>query len=191
MSGSRPSDSDDTRSMHLEGAEKRLVDRARSQFEAASSAAGEDRPPPEIPGYTLLRRLEGGGMGTVYLAHDPRLDRSVAIKTLQASAGDPERLAMLRREAQLAARLRHPNIVAIHAFLDSSDPACVVMEWIEGTTFGEFARRVDCRTGVRILQKVARAVAYAHRAGVVHRDLKPENIVVDGAGEPRLLSTLR
>lgn len=154
---------------------------------APASAPDPAAIPPQVEGYEILRELGHGGMGIVYQARDTRLNRLVAIKTLLGGFQAEGRLELLRREAQLAARLRHQNIVAIHALVETSDPPCVVMEWVDGVPIHIAAGRGDFREAAALLAKVARAVAYAHEMGVIHRDLKPGNILVDRTGEPRLL----
>lgn len=153
--------------------------------------ANDSTPPrdqqPEIEGYEVICKLGHGGMGVVYQARDTRLDRMVAIKTILGEFQSKDRLELLRREARLAARLRHPNIVAVHALVDACDPPCIVMEWVDGVPLDAVARRLNLRDSVKLVVKVARAAAYAHEMGVVHRDLKPGNILVDRTGEPRLL----
>lgn len=169
-------------------------DRARDDFlaptQAAPSASGStphSAQKPEIEGYEVICELGHGGMGVVYQARDTRLDRMVAIKTILGEFQSEDRLELLRREARLAARLRHPNIVAVHALVDACDPPCIVMEWVDGVPLDAVARRLSLRDSVELVLKVARAAAYAHEMGVVHRDLKPGNILVDRTGEPRLL----
>jgi len=144
-------------------------------------------PSPRIEGYEIIRELGHGGMGVVYQARDTRLERMVAVKTILGEFQSRERLELLRREARLAARLRHPNIVAVHALIDSVDPPCIIMEWVDGVPLDAIARRLSFHDMARLMLKVARAVAYAHEMGVIHRDLKPGNILVDRTGEPRLL----
>jgi serine/threonine-protein kinase len=135
--------------------------------------------------YSIDREIGRGGMGIVYLAREVLLDRPVAIKLLP-----PERAAhsQLRerflREARLAAKLSHPNIIPIHAVLDTGEFVFYVMAFVDGETL---AHRVRTRgplpgsEGVRILRDVAWALAYAHAQGVIHRDVKPDNILLEAA----------
>lgn len=142
---------------------------------------------PKIPGYEVIRELGHGAMGVVYQARDIRLDRLVAVKTILGAYQSGERLRLLRREAQLAARLRHQNIVSVYQLIETAEPPCVVMEWVDGEPLGEVWRRLSFQHIAVLMKKVAMAVSYAHSMGVVHRDLKPGNILVDRQGEPRLL----
>jgi tetratricopeptide (TPR) repeat protein/TolB-like protein len=137
-----------------------------------SNSEGEDR-------YELLSTLGRGGMGTVYLAHDRKHGRRVAIKVLPrdlAAAIGPERF---RREIAIAARLTHPNIMPLH---DSGQVAGVpyyVMPYLEGETLGRRLGRSPALTvgeSIAIAREVADALAYAHGHGIVHRDVKPDNI---------------
>lgn len=142
---------------------------------------------PRLDGYEIVSEIGHGGMGVVYEARDLRLDRRVAVKTILGKFQSEERLRLLRREAQLAARLRHQNIVAVHALIETSDPPCVIMEWVDGVPLDQALRYQSFTEIAQLTLKVARAVAYAHDRGVIHRDLKPGNILVDRGGEPRLL----
>jgi eukaryotic-like serine/threonine-protein kinase len=131
--------------------------------------------------YSLQRELGRGGMATVYLAHDRRHDRSVALKVLhpeRATAFGPERF---QREIRVAARLQHPHIVPV---FDSGTAAGLIwftMPYVEGETLRERLRRAGplaVPESVRVLASIARALAYAHRRGVIHRDVKPENVLI-------------
>ncbi|MGH7646341.1 MAG: serine/threonine-protein kinase [Gemmatimonadales bacterium] len=135
--------------------------------------------------YALERELGRGGMGIVYLAHDERLERPVAIKLLPpALAAQVDLRGRLLGEARIAARLSHPNIIPIHAVEEVREFAYFVMAYVEGETL---ARRIAARGALspsevgRILREVAWGLAYAHARGVVHRDVKPENILLEAA----------
>ena len=137
-----------------------------------------------------LRELLGdGGFGQVYQAYDPRLDRDVALKVLKLA--DPGERVMQRffREARAAARLSHPNIVAVHD-AGSEDGRCwIAYEFVDGRTLSRQIdqQKPDIEDAVRITRDLADALDHAHRAGVFHRDLKPANVIIDSAGVPRLI----
>lgn len=136
--------------------------------------------------YDLLDVLGEGGMGTVYRARDRELGREVAIKVLKpAFLGDPRQIERFQREERHTARLVHPSIVAVHEVGIVGGVPYYTMPLISGTPLQEVPGNLERR--VRILEKVSRAVHYAHERGVIHRDLKPQNILVDSEGEPRLL----
>jgi serine/threonine-protein kinase len=132
--------------------------------------------------YIITRLLGRGGMGSVYLANQKRLNRNVAIKVLLAHlVGSSSMRMRFEREARIVARLRHPAIVTIHDFgVLTSGHAYLVMEYLDGETLRKTilsgAQPVDAM--LSILRPVGEAVDAAHRAGVVHRDLKPENIMI-------------
>ncbi len=151
--------------------------------------------------YLLQSPLARGGMGQVWRAWDPQLGRVIALKHVFAeSANSPEVCARFLREARLAARLRHPNIVPIFDVGVEGGLPYLTMECLEGRTLAERLeeRREPKRKGdaagfdglraeVLLLAEVAEAVAYAHREGVIHRDLKPGNVLVDGDERPHIL----
>ncbi|MBA4067414.1 MAG: hypothetical protein C0501_27630 [Isosphaera sp.] len=136
--------------------------------------------------YRIDRLLGRGGMGTVYLAHDTRLDCPVALKIPRGIA-DPASAARFLEEARAAAGLRHPNICLTHDAGRHGDTHYLCMQYIPGEPLSRRVgpgRPVDPAEAVRVVRAVARAMDYAHGKGVVHRDLKPSNILVDDAGEP-------
>lgn len=143
--------------------------------------------------YQILRELGAGGMGEVFLAHDERLDRQVAIKRLRARGqrttqeGDALR-RRFRREAQLAARVSHPAIVQIHDVLWTDEHDCIVMEYVAGVTLRERLEGggVDLGQVLAWSREIAEAMAAAHDAGIIHRDLKTENVLITQAGRAKI-----
>ncbi|MGE3313688.1 MAG: serine/threonine-protein kinase [Planctomycetaceae bacterium] len=137
--------------------------------------------------YELQEELGRGGMGVVYRARQTKLGRDVALKLiLRAGMASPVDLARFRAEAESAAQLDHPNIVPVFEVGDVDDQPYFSMKHIEGTTL---ARRLadgplDARVAAAMLTPIARAIAEAHRGGVLHRDLKPSNILLDAEGRP-------
>lgn len=140
--------------------------------------------------YEIQAAIGAGGMGEVYLAHDTRLNRRVALKSLSGpSVGTPEARARLLREARTAAQLTHPNIAAIHDVLDAAPCPCIVMEYVQGETLSAKIARgpLPPAEAVSIGVQLAGALAQAHAAGVVHRDLKPANVQVTPDGIAKIL----
>ena len=141
--------------------------------------------PPVIGKYQVIKRLAQGGMGTLYLAHDPALDRDVAIKVIRGDFDDPALRERFAQEAQSVSRLRHPNIVTIFEYGEFDGQPFLAMEYIAGETVGAIIRRREPLPLARKLQmmdEICAGMAAAHRARVVHRDLKPDNIMVDADG---------
>jgi len=138
--------------------------------------------------YEILAELGRGGMATVYLAHDLQLDRKVAIKVLNPGATAGEALIeRFRLEARTAAKLSHPNIIPIHAVREIGDLVYFVMTFVVGRGLDSIIRErapLPIPMVRTILTKVAEALGYAHRHGVVHRDIKPANIMIDAEGMP-------
>ncbi len=131
--------------------------------------------------YEIIAPLGAGGMGEVFRARDPRLDRTVAIKALpEGFASDPERLARFEREAKLLAALSHPNIGAIFGLEEKDGAPYLVLEFVEGDTLsarltqGALSTRETLEVGIQ----VASAIEAAHERGIVHRDLKPGNVML-------------
>jgi tetratricopeptide (TPR) repeat protein/tRNA A-37 threonylcarbamoyl transferase component Bud32 len=148
-----------------------------------------ERTDPELIGpYQVIRRLGAGGMGEVFLAHDPRLDRPVAIKRIRG-AGDPVRRARFLREARLAAGLSHPAIVQVFDLVSEGGDDHIVMEHVAGTTLRERLQEegpLRPAQGLPLAAAVAEGLAEAHRHGIVHRDLKSENVLLTAGGQPRI-----
>ncbi|MDB4958375.1 MAG: serine/threonine protein kinase [Myxococcales bacterium] len=139
--------------------------------------------PTKIERYEVVRRLGAGAMGVVFEAHDPELDRALAIKLLRPGASADR----LRREAQALAKLTHPNVVGVYDVGPYGDGAFVAMELVDGMTLRAWLRAP--RTTAQILDVIvqtARGVEAAHREGIVHRDLKPDNIFVSHDDEVRV-----
>lgn len=141
--------------------------------------------------YKVVRLLGRGANGAVYLALDAALQRYVAIKALLPDLlGDAGKREQFRREALANARLSHPNIVPIHAFIERDDVQASVMRYVRGPSLAYVLwRRVPLPVAeaCRILADLANALAYAHRQRVVHRDIKPENVLIDNdSGRPML-----
>ena len=135
--------------------------------------------------YQIVSPLGAGGMGEVYRAHDSKLGRDVAVKTLPHEfARDPARLLRLRREARTLASLNHPNIAAIYGLEESEQADCLVMELVEG----EMLRGpLPVQTALNRAGQVAAALEAAHSKGIIHRDLKPANIRVTPEGTVKVL----
>lgn len=155
---------------------------------APSPVAADTTAPRRTLGrYEILRELGRGGGGTVYLAFDPALKREIALKVLLAGFGsDPEMVTRFRREAEAAARVSHPNLVAIYDVGDAGDVHYFAMEFVKGGSLADRLKHGPALSrpdALKLMRDVALAVAHAHRHGIVHRDLKPENILLD-PGEP-------
>src|SRR6185503_2994919 len=135
--------------------------------------------------YEVVAPLGAGGMGEVFRARDPRLDREVAVKVLPAEFGkDRERVARVAREAKLLASLHHPGIAAIHSFEEVEGRQLLVMELVEGegldARLGRGPMPVD--EALDVARHIAEALEEAHERGIVHRDLKPANVKLGADG---------
>lgn len=149
--------------------------------------------PKSIGKYEILSVLGRGGMGVVYKARDPHIDRTVAIKTILTSQDgeqDEDLLSRLRLEARSAGRLHHPNIVTIFDFGEQDELAYIVMEFVEGINLArviEEKRPLELGTKVDIILQIASGLGFAHDQGVIHRDMKPANICVTATGTAKIL----
>ncbi len=136
--------------------------------------------------YRIDVKLGEGGMGVVYKAQDTLLDRPVAIKAVSPHLLADEGLKRLLREAQSAAKLTHPNIVAIYDVIDDGDQRLIVMEYIEGQTLRSLIP-ISWERAIGVTLDLCRALAFAHDRGIVHRDIKPENIIVTPEGPAKVM----
>jgi WD40 repeat protein/predicted Ser/Thr protein kinase len=139
--------------------------------------------------YRVIKMLGTGGFGTVFLAHDPELDRLVAIKMPHARhTQNLNARERFRREARSAAHLHHPGIVEIYSVEQDGDLPFIVYEYVAGTTLTQYVESTapTFRKIAELVRDVARALEFSHSRGVVHRDVKPANILVDTNGIPRL-----
>lgn len=140
--------------------------------------------------YELEQKIGEGGMATVYLGRDRRLNRPVAIKALHSHyARDPDFLNRFRHEAQAAAILNHPNIVNVYDVGQDGDIHYIVMEYVQGHDLKKLINReapLPIAQAVTITEAVARGLEAAHRFGLVHRDIKPQNIMVEPDGHVRI-----
>lgn len=140
-------------------------------------------------GYELLEEVARGGMGIVYRARQASLGRIVAVKVLSAGEfASPEYVQRFRTEATAAARLQHPNIVAIHEVGNHQGVQFFSMDYVEGPSLTAFVGGKPLAAGkcVAILRALTEGIRFAHQNGILHRDLKPSNVLIDPFGEPRL-----
>jgi serine/threonine protein kinase len=133
--------------------------------------------------YRIERELGRGGMATVYLAHDRELERPVALKVLAAHlAGDDAFAARFTREARLASRLSHPNVVRVYDAGDDDGRLFIVMEWVRGASLAESAAPLRDSEVVELAAQACAALQHAHDAGLIHRDVKPANLLLRDDG---------
>jgi eukaryotic-like serine/threonine-protein kinase len=165
------------------------LEHARGQIGAA--LFGELVQPTRLGRFVLLQRLGAGGMGVVYSAYDPELDRRVALKLLHARQGGEANPAHTRlaREARALAQLSHPNVVPVHDVCVLDGKLALVMELVAGRTLRAWlaARPRAVRDVLDIYAQAARGLAAAHAAGIVHRDFKPDNALIGDDGRVRVV----
>lgn len=143
--------------------------------------------------FRILRELGTGTIGTVYLAHDPVIDRSVAVKTVSPKLTPIEKKRLEQQfinEARAAGRLSHPNIVTIFEASSENGTSYIAMEYLQGCELNKLlneGKRFEPDEVAVIISKIAEALAYAHKHEVVHRDVKPANIFIVGKNQPKLV----
>jgi WD40 repeat protein len=144
---------------------------------------------PTVPGYEIMGELGRGGMGVVYWAWQPELNRTVALKMVLAGAhAGPQELARFRTEAEAVGRLQHPHIVQIYGVGRHEDHPYLVLEYVDG---GNLAQQLTgtpfpARRAAELVETLARAVDHAHQRGIVHRDLTPGNVLLAADGQPKI-----
>src|SRR5262245_39337476 len=147
-------------------------------------------PGTRLGAYEILSLLGSGGMGDVYRARDPKLDRDVAIKVLpDLFVSDPERVARFQREAKTLAALNHPHIGGIYGLEDADGVRALVLELVEGPTLADRIAQgpIAIDDALPIARQIAEALGAAHEAGIIHRDLKPANIKLRPDGTVKVL----
>src|SRR2546430_1743989 len=140
--------------------------------------------------YQVDREIGRGGMGVIFLAHDARLGRTVALKALPDDvASDPEHLQRFEREARVLASLSHPNVAAIYGLEESEGRRYLALEHIEGETLADRIKRgpLPLQEALEICIQIAAGVEAAHDGGVVHRDLKPSNVMITPNDQVKVL----
>jgi tRNA A-37 threonylcarbamoyl transferase component Bud32 len=163
---------------------------------ASTTAGGRHTPPPAVadiaphfPDLEILELLGAGGMGAVYKARQPQLDRFVALKILSHDlAGDPAFVERFNREARVLARLSHPNIVGVHNF-GTTGPYCyLTMEFVDGVNLRQAMRagRFTPTESLAMVEHLCAALKFAHEEGILHRDIKPENVLIDSKGRVKI-----
>src|SRR5436190_14042497 len=137
--------------------------------------------------FVLIGLLGRGGMGEVYAAYDPELDRKVAVKILRARSEDGE--ARLLREAQAIAKLQHPNVVVVYDVGKFHDTVFIAMEFVDGNTLGFWmhAEPRSWRETLRLFQQAGRGLSAAHEIGMIHRDFKPEDVMLTKGRQGRAM----
>src|SRR5262245_34217392 len=160
-----------------------------------SPPAGPFRPPspsalaPLFPQLDIMELIGQGGMGAVYKARQPALDRFVALKILPPELGeDPAFAERFAREARALARLSHPHVVSVYDSGRAGGLYYFLMEYVDGVSLRELLRtgQLSPARALQIVPQICEALQYAHEEGVVHRDIKPENILLDGKGRVKI-----
>ncbi|MFM2167615.1 MAG: Serine/threonine-protein kinase PknB, partial [Verrucomicrobiota bacterium] len=162
---------------------------------APPAASHHPRPPTvaelavHFPDLEVLELIGAGGMGAVYKARQPKLDRLVALKVLSSDlAGDPAFAERFDREARLLARLHHANIVTVFDSGLAGPFAYLMMEFVDGVNLRQAmkAGRFTPQEALTLVQDVCAALKFAHEQGILHRDIKPENILIDSRGQVKI-----
>ncbi len=174
---------------------KCLFQQASLPTEAGKGGSAKSAPPTHqelaaaFPQFEILELIGQGGMGFVFKARQPKLERFVALKILPASlAADPAFAERFTREGRLLARLNHPNIVAIHDFGQANGFFYLLMEFVDGVNLRQAmkAGRFTPAQALAVVPKICEALQFAHDEGILHRDIKPENILLDTKGRVKI-----
>ena len=174
---------------------KCLLMQASFPTEAGKGASAQSAPPTHaelaaaFPQLEILELIGQGGMGFVFKARQPKLDRLVALKILpQSLAADPAFAERFTREGRVLARLNHPNIVTVHDFGQADGFFYLLMEFVDGVNLRQAmkAGRFTPAQALAIVPKICEALQFAHNEGILHRDIKPENILLDAKGRVKI-----
>ncbi len=174
---------------------KCLFQQASAPTEAGKGKSAKAAPPTHeelaaaFPQLEILELIGQGGMGFVFKARQPKLERFVALKILPASlAADPAFAERFTREGRLLARLSHPNIVAIHDFGQANGFFYLLMEFVDGVNLRQAMKvgRFTPAQALSVVPKICEALEFAHNEGILHRDIKPENILLDSKGRVKI-----
>jgi serine/threonine protein kinase len=140
--------------------------------------------------YRIITLIAHGGMGSLYLARDPAIDRTIALKLLQKGFDDEAARERFAREARAAGRLRHPNIVTVFDVGEHDHQPFIAMEYVPGETLDQLIRRrtpLSIANRLLILEDLCSGLHFAHTEGIIHRDIKPANVILDVAGTIKIL----
>ncbi len=164
----------------------------QSALDSTASTAGAPEAGARIKyfgDYELLEEIARGGMGVVWKARQTSLKRDVALKMIRAGAlASPEEVQRFLREAEAAANLQHPNIVAIHEVGEHEGQHYFSMDYVSGRDLGAIVQDgpLSAQVAARYVKIIAEAIHFAHQRGTLHRDLKPQNVLIDEADQPRI-----
>lgn len=166
-------------------------DPAEQQMRARLAGAmfGEAPEPVKVGRYVVLEQIGSGGLGVVYSAYDPELDRKVALKLVKPTMVHANAAARMQREAQAMARVRHANVVAVYDAGPHAGGVFIAMELVDGVTLSQWTRQhaQEWKAVRDVLVGAGEGLAAAHREGLVHRDFKPANVLVEASGQARVL----
>lgn len=156
---------------------------------ADATSTYDSRAPATLAHFELREKLGMGSFGTVWKAHDTKLDRVVALKVPRKEQMSEQDAELFFREARTAAQVNHPNIVGVHEIGREGGSLYIVSDYVEGLTLGDWltGKKPTVRAAVGLIVKIADALQVAHSAGIIHRDLKPSNVMLDADNEPHLM----
>ena len=147
--------------------------------------------PAHIDRFKIVKELGKGSQGVVYLATDPRLERHVAIKTLDRHISENEdKKRRLIREAKTVSKLQHPNIIPVYDVGENRGKPYLVFEYVEGISLRDLIKKegqIVVHRAVTLMRQILDGMAYAHQQGVVHRDMSPANILISKNDMPRIM----